>query len=516
MKSLQKSKSLLFITLVFILTLSLLLGSRMILAGDFNFLYDQARDLLLTKNIAVDHDLTLIGSRSGIGGFFHGPLYLYLLVPFFLLGQGNPFTFVALHLMIGIVTILAGYIVGKKLYNEFAGILVAFFLGISPRIWGYYSATQGINLIPLTYLGLFYCLVLYLRGKRKMFIWVAFFTGIAFQFETASSFILVPIVIATYFLLPSAHKHWKIIIGSIGAFVLSLISFVLFDLRHQFLMTKSVITYLNQGERGAGHLPFLQRITSHTTSLLGTYQALLVQNTLILQILFGLLILYIFRIILDRNTKKHLKRELLLFVLFPVATFALLLFYPKYVYGEYVLGLIIPIALFVGIGSTMLWKEKVGKLLIGVFLLLQIGLALSMSVPQYLTDYKNTTPGSYKNQKAVVDWIFKDANGKKFGYFVYTPEVFTVGMDYLFWWEGTKIYHNPTDDIKEKITYLVLYPPLEGDNEAHTFWKKSAIRTKGIILQTKLFPGRIIVEKLDIPSDDPDPDPNYYQNLIFR
>ena len=152
----------------------------------------------------------------------------------------------------------------------------------------------------------------------------------------------------------------------------------------------------------------------------------------------------------------------------------------------------------------------------GVFVLLLLIGSFQLLYSQYSLAYRNTTAGSYKNQKAVVDWIFKDADGKKFGYFVYTPEIFTSGMDYLFWWEGTEIYNNPPVNAKQEITYLVMYPPLQYDVGAHEYWKKNVIRTRGKVVRTKSFTGKIIVQKLQIPPDDPAPDPNYYQNLIFR
>src|ERR1035437_2616278 len=104
--------------LLLILLLSFLLGSRMILAGDFYYLFDQARDYLLVKNIVDTHSLALIGTHSGLGGFFHGPLWLYMLAPIYILGHGNPFSFTYFYIGLQLATVLVGYLVGSKLYGN--------------------------------------------------------------------------------------------------------------------------------------------------------------------------------------------------------------------------------------------------------------------------------------------------------------------------------------------------------------------------------------------------------------
>lgn len=510
-----KNKYFQYISLFLILLLPFLLGSRMILAGDFNYLYDQARDLMLTKSVAVDHKLMLIGSRSGIGGFFHGPLYIYLLVPFFFLGNGNPLAFTPLFVAIGIVTVTAGFIVGKKLYNIWVGFLVAFFLALSPRIWGYFASNQGINLIPLLYLLMFYNLINYLRGKRKSFIWAAFFTGLTFQFETATALVLVPIITFLYFLLPKAINEWKIIVASIASFAISISSFILFDIRHEFLMTRSLANYVLTGN-GKGYLPLPLRLNRHFMSLIDVYKSALIKENLLLQLLLLTIVLMVLWLFFQKKAKSIFKGELLLFGLFPIATYAFFMLHSQYVYPEYALGLIVPIVFFISLCIYLIKDLRIGQ--IAIIALLSVSLIQSMILifNQYSKPYKNLGAGSYKNQKEMVDWIFRDASGKKFGYFVFTNETFTSNIDYLMWWAGTRIYNNMPTNAKQPITYLIMYTPtVKEDKGVFPYWKKHTIRTNGHII-TEKFLYDITIQKLEIPPNDPPPDPNYYQNLIFR
>src|ERR1035437_7871157 len=107
-----------FIFLPLILLFAFLLRTRMFLYGDFYFLVDQARDLLLTKGIVVDHTLTLIGARTGLGGLFHGPIWFYIIAPFFFLFGGDPFfTLVPLFLIVSLSLVVLGFFVGWRLHN---------------------------------------------------------------------------------------------------------------------------------------------------------------------------------------------------------------------------------------------------------------------------------------------------------------------------------------------------------------------------------------------------------------
>ena len=129
---------------------------------------------------------------------------------------------------------------------------------------------------------------------------------------------------------------------------------------------------------------------------------------------------------------------------------------------------------------------------------------------------QNTTAGAYLNQKKVADWIMEDSKGKHVGYFVYTPDTYTYGMDYLLWWESKQIGVTQLVSQKLPVTYLILYPKPSGDEGAYTFWEKTKIRTSAHIIEQKEFSGGITVVKLAIKPGEPAVDPTYYQHLIFR
>lgn len=490
----------------------------MIFSGDFFYLADQARDMLLVQDIVDNRNLTLIGTHSGLGGFFHGPLWLYLLIPFYLIGGGDPFVFAYAYILIALITVLVGYFVGASLYGKKAGLLFAFLLAVSPSIWMQVPNTIGVNMVPLVFLPMFYFLIQYMRGHQNSYIFAIFFAGLSLQFETALPLILLPVVAVSFFLNRKAIRNYKLILFSFLSLLVSLATFILFDLKHSFLMTKSLLGLFTATEKEKGYLAFPERLNSHFQSLVGVYETLLINKTLLLECLLLLVVaLFLFLVYKNKLFKKKEWKEFLYLVLFPGVIFSLYLFYGYPVFIEYVLGLTIPVALALTIAMQFLWRDKAGKVIVILFLAITLYEAGKIIYRDYATPYQmNTTAGSYKQQKEVSEWLINDSKGSEFGYFVYTPSTFTYGMDYLLWWETKSHGLAKPENKKLQTTYLILYPPLENDKGAHAYWKKTKVRTQAKVISKKTFNSGIIIEKLSIEPGEPEADPTINQNLIFR
>lgn len=509
-------KKIKWVLLFLILSLAFLLGARMIISGDFYYLFDQARDLLLTRSIVDDHTLMLIGNQSGLGGFFHGPLWIYLLVPFFVLFKGNPFSLVYFYVGLQLFTVFAAYFVGSKLYGFKGGLVVSLLIALSPAIWSPVANTVGADMEPLVYLGLFYFIVKFLRGNLKSFIFVSFFTGLALQFETASSLVLIPSVMLLLILNKSVVKNIKVMFLSLIAFMLSISTFILFDLRHNFLMLHAILGAFSGGSKGKGYLELGNRLIDHLNSLLGVYKDLLFKENSLLTLLLAV-ILILGLLLFLKSKKNTYKKEFFVLLFFPILPFIFFTLYPYTVWPEYVFGLLVPAAFAFYLAITVVWKNVFGKALVVLFFALTFLNVFMFLQSQYLSKYRAVdSSGTYKNQKAVIEWIYKDAGTGKFGYFVYSTSTFTHGPDYLMSWYGKNNSKTIFETKKDRITYLILYPHMTNDNGAYDFWKKNVLHTQGKVVLTKEFTGGIIVEKLLISGEEPPVDPNYYQGLIFR
>lgn len=505
-----------------ILLYAFYIRSMMLVHGDFFYLVDQARDLMLVKEIATTFNITLIGARAGIGGIFHGPLWLYMNVPLFLLTGGDPFwTLVPLFVVVSLSIIVAGFIVTLKLYDLSTAFLYALFLSISSvyvKTVPYTSNAQVMPLIFLLYLG---TITFFLRGKNKALIASAFLIGLGFHFESAFAILLIPITLVACIIRFKKIPLQDIVL-SVGAFFLAVSNFIVFELRHNFLMTQSVLTLFRGGIKPLkgfelySNLNFriFDRYQAYLSSLNAPFSTITQQTYLILFIvLVGSLIALIFEIIRTKRLS-HENKEYLFIACIPIMIFLFYILYPFPLWEHYLLPVGVITILYFVLSVKRFFRNKYG-IFIGILLLFFIlKPTVQASFQQHSRTYqKDTTDGSYQNQLAVVDWVFQDANGKEFSYFVYMPSVFTYNMDYLFWWRD-KHYKTIYSDKKKDIAYLIMYP--ESAEGAHEFWEKNVIHTTGPVLAQKQFQGGIVVKKIQTNSDEEPVDPNYYMNLIFR
>ena len=98
------------------------------------FYYDQGRDALVIWDLLNKGKFFLIGPVTGIEGIFRGPLYYYLIAPFYLLGKGSPVwpsVFLALTTVVSLWLI---YHLGLKIQGKATGITAVLLGGFSYRL----------------------------------------------------------------------------------------------------------------------------------------------------------------------------------------------------------------------------------------------------------------------------------------------------------------------------------------------------------------------------------------------
>ena len=513
--------------LLLILLLAFLLRSKMVLNGDFYYLVDQSRDLLLAQSIVVDHKLTLIGPRTGIGGIFHGPLWIYMIAPFFVFAKGNPFfTLAPLFMLVSLATVIAGFFVGQRLYGKWVGLLLALLLTLSYPLIQTVPFTTNAQVLPVVFVLYLFAVIQFIRGKEWYFVLALFLTGLGFQFESAFAVLWLPLTVIAAILRQKLPNGKNIVLG-LSAFFIGVATFILFDLRHQFLMTSSALrVFFNPIKPLAGYEQYTDvgfRINDRVMSL---WNSLLTPLFTKDQLTSGILIVilaigvgfFLKEFFVKRKFQKY-DREYLFLIIAPIFIFGTYIFYSLPLWEHYLLPTSILAALLLTVSMQRIFMKGVGyKIVIGVFLLLATLPALFWVKDHYISaiPYVSQGDGTYKNQLEVAKWVLENTQNKEYGYFVYTPGILTYNMDYLLSWLSTKDKLTAPSNRKHATTYLILYPHFANDDNAYEFWKENVVRTKGKVVQRKQFESGITVEKLAIPSSDPEPDPNYYQNLIFR
>lgn len=514
-----------FGVLILIILLGFFLRSGMILHGDFLYLYDQARDLLLTKNLVIDHHLTLIGGRTGFGGLFHGALWVYLISPFFLIARGDPFwTLAPVFTLVNIGIIVVGFLVGWKLYGKWVGLLIAFFLAVSRELVNVGPVTTNAEVLPTVFLLYIFSVIKFIRGDEKYFIAALFFIGLGFQFESAFAILLMPLTLVAVLIRKKRIALKNLILGLIGFFV-AVSSFILFDLRHSFLMTSAVIKlFTNTRQPLPGYEQYADisfRFLDRASNLWSGLFAPLYIKEIIPMALIIFFAAAATLILIKRIYKKEVslfEKEILFIFLSPFVIFGFYTLYPFPLWSHYLLPIAVLFTFALSLSLKILWDKPIIRPLIIFFLFLVLLPALiSVKNQQFTsTEYVSGGDGSYLNQLSVARWAMNDSKDKSSSYFVYTPGILTYNMDYLFWWLARTNQRNELKSEKTENTYLIFYPALQGDNMAQDFWKRNVIKTGQEPSYSRTFNGGISIEKTDLSEDTQSVDPNYFQNLIFR
>jgi hypothetical protein len=297
----------------------------------------------------------------------------------------------------------------------------------------------------------------------------ALLASLNFHLEPTTAIFTTITLIIFLFLNLKLLKNLKVLITSILTFVIPFIPQIIFELRHSFLQTKSLILYF-QGENQTlmGKLPILPRINDRLFNFFDLFkQSIFISNAHV-----ALLILLVTIIALVILFKTKAVFVILLNLIVSLMGF-IFLFSPE-LKSWYVRGLPVAYCLLVAIVFDLV-LEKFKKLKVVIFVILILIFFANTNplsrTKHIFSGYPEGNPGTFKNQVLAVDWIYKDAKGEDFNVYVYTPPIYDFQYQYLFWWYGKKTYHyEPYEysylpDKKDYIKYKDLYFPKEYKNK---------------------------------------------------
>lgn len=463
--------------------------------GLFAFTYDQGRDLLEVSKIIWDHNFTLIGPTTGLAGIFYGPWWYYFLVPIFILSNGDPQKIAYIFALIGILSLILLFFFLKRITENF---LLAFSLAIIACIsntWMFGPiALWSPTLTPALLLGFFYSAYCLFKAKTaKHFFLLGIFAALVLDTSAAFGVFLIAYLFLQPLIFRKIFLDKRFTLTILGVLLVALPRIV-FELKNNFLMTRSALSFISNPKVFGVQLTFVQRLQERAKSFIEIAESAFTNNNkmfLVIEVLA--IVIFVFIILKRKKAGTQLSNDSFLkfAISLVVCLFAFSAIYPDTVWDYYLVGLPTAIILIAAIILNYAWAIKPMQTAVILFLLFVISINFDKSL---LPPYRATWQGdgsTYNNPKAVVNYLVKE-RPSVYSLHSYTPARFDYPIDYLISLNVKKGLIKPPEDNK-KTMYLIIRDA-ENKEYLKTGWYGDKTKDKTTIESTKTFEG-FLVEK---------------------
>lgn len=191
---------------------------------------DQGRDAWAVYDI-VSGKHSLKGPRTGVGDFYLGPAYFYILTPFYQLANMDPLGAVYFNITATSLTFFIIFYVTKKILGNRAGLFATILFASCAYIVFNNRVPWNVSLLPGTAYLIFYCTFKIYQGSKNWYAPLLFLTGFLFHIHFTAIFVL-PII--GYLILITKNKkvNLKAFLLCLPLFFIWFIPTVVFDALH--------------------------------------------------------------------------------------------------------------------------------------------------------------------------------------------------------------------------------------------------------------------------------------------
>jgi hypothetical protein len=466
-----------------------------VLHNDILFHTDISRDFLLLQEID-EKKLVLLGPRSSTSGLFHGPLWLYLNYPAFVIGQGNPLSVGWFWIFLIITFLVTSFFIAKKLFDETTAYLFTLFLSVFLifEARGLFNPHGAFFLLPAFF---FFFIQSFQTMRIRNLLIFLFIAGCIIQFQMA---IGIPLL-----MLASIPLCYKIIktkkFTHLLAFFILLIplsTFILFDLKHQFIQLHSVFSYIFSDnlntEKYGNFLGLLSdRFNFLTNAGIGVFK-----NTYEGKNIIAAMIIAVFLLIQLKDNKY--RTIYLSFIYLYIGYYALSLVNKT---GGMLYHYYVPLfpLVFLIFASFITSRYKLFFFVIFLFV--------------YLTNFQQARLYIANSQtffgKDQNSWKFLSEMGKEvykgpeneFGYFIYMPDSLAYQPKYAVSYVARHSTQKALSFQKKSITYLVIAPPpADNPHMKDNWWKVNQVRITNAAESTATFSNGYKIEKYVLSAEE--------------
>ncbi len=408
--------------LILIILLSLLMRSYKH-TELFMYSHDQDLSAWFVQDILSNRDFRLIGQETSSPGVFIGPLYYYLLIPFYLLFSLNPIGGLYLSMALGVTATLSFYLVFTKIFNKNIGLIASTIHASSFII--FMTEREVVPTVPafLWTAWFLYAIFQILKGKQKTgFVLSGLLIGLIWNINLAF-FILTPLVLISFVLSKKSLKLKPAIAGILST-IISASPLILFELRNNLSQTRAIFSSLSKSEDlAASKLAKLDRVMQlvfkNVDNLLWG-NTIPVPNKWALYLLVIILLILIFKKILTRNQTIIVTYWLLIYIIF----FTLNSINPSEYYfnGMTIIWILV---LSLGLFHLSKFQKKLSITLLALFVVINIHRLLTLPINE----------SGYLQRNQLVAHIKKDSQDHGYpciSVSYITKPGFDMGYRYLF------------------------------------------------------------------------------------
>ncbi len=218
------------------------------------FLGDEGRDALVWLRMVQNGKFTLIGPMTSIGNMYLGPLYYYLMLPFFIL-MGTVGPSIGTALFAGVTTFFLWYF-GREWFSPKVGLVASLLYAVSPVAIVLSRSSWNPNVMP--FFGLIIIWGIWQFWQKNQFYWLAI-EGVFLSFAIQSHYlgILLAPLVGLFFIIKltclikgKSKNINKLLINFalciLNFALLTVLPLVWFDLRHNSINYQSFYKFFSE------------------------------------------------------------------------------------------------------------------------------------------------------------------------------------------------------------------------------------------------------------------------------
>ncbi|MFH0749602.1 MAG: glycosyltransferase family 39 protein [Candidatus Gottesmanbacteria bacterium] len=439
---------------------------------------EQGRDMLVIRDIVVNHKLTLIGSKTDISGIFHGPIFYYLSAIPFAVTKGNPLAVSFFMILIQSIGVLFMYLLGRDITkSKRVGLIAAVFYTISflGVVYGRWLSNPPLS-IPLSLIGV-WSMLRFLQGEKRYI----FLTAISFACLGQAEFInfllfagIVCVVVIRFWKRIRVTPVSFIGLGLMVGLAVSLGNYVLFDIRHEFLISKSVLGLMS-GASGYGTTLF---DSMKSASLMFASQFAMTFGIVSWKIGASCMAITLCVLLIERKRHEYVDLVIMWLLVPLLILMGLRHSVLEQLYVGLVPGMILAAAIVV---EFFIKKVRIAGIGLGMCVIVMNVYAYTQYLPTNShVFFQSPQPNvRYQDQLKVVDGIYRLANGKDFFFQSYTiPYFWQDAWTYLFWYQGTRRYGYVPKEEETSVVYVIMQKE-QSDPAYQANWYEKTVTTWG-------------------------------------